>query len=72
MNRLPLDRILELPPAERVEIAQQIWGKRLRSPGDRPFDRGAEVELELRWLAFEQNPDEGEPWEDVKRLLLSE
>lgn len=30
------------------------------------------VELERRWRAFEQNPDEGEPWEDVKRSLLSE
>ena len=29
-------------------------------------------ELERRWRAFEQNPDEGEPWEDVKRSLLSE
>ena len=28
-------------------------------------------ELERRWLAFERNPDEGEPWEDVKRSLLT-
>ena len=24
-------------------------------------------ELERRWHAFERNPDEGEPWEDVNR-----
>jgi putative addiction module component (TIGR02574 family) len=29
-------------------------------------------ELERRWRAFEQHPDEGEPWEDVKRALLDE
>jgi hypothetical protein len=29
-------------------------------------------ELERRWQAFERNPDEGEPWEDAKRSLLSE
>jgi putative addiction module component (TIGR02574 family) len=29
-------------------------------------------ELERRWRAFEQHPDEGEPWEDVKRSLLEE
>lgn len=29
-------------------------------------------ELERRWQAFEKNPDEGEPWEDVKKSLLSE
>lgn len=29
-------------------------------------------ELERRWQAFELRPDEGEPWDAVKRSLLEE
>lgn len=29
-------------------------------------------ELERRWKALQQNPDDGEPWDDVKRSLISE
>jgi putative addiction module component (TIGR02574 family) len=30
------------------------------------------AELERRWLAFHENPDEGESWDAVKRSLLRE
>jgi putative addiction module component (TIGR02574 family) len=43
---------------------------------DLPAAQGVEIaqkiELERRWKAFEQSPDEGEPWDEVKRSLLSE
>lgn len=35
-------------------------------------DRAQKGELERRWLAFQKNPDEGEPWDDVKQSLLDE
>ena len=72
MGRVPLDDILDLPAAERVEIAQLIWESVLDSPETVSLTQGQRDELERRWRAFEQNPDEGEPWEDVKRSLLSE
>jgi len=37
-----------------------------------PLTEAQRVELERRWRAFELSPDEGEPWDDVKRSLLSE
>jgi putative addiction module component (TIGR02574 family) len=72
MSRVRLDQILELPAAERVEIAQQIWESVFEHPEAVLLTNGQKEELERRWRAFEQNPDEGEPWEDVKRSLLSE
>lgn len=72
MTRLPLDRIFELPPAERVEIAQQIWESVFDHPETVPLTEAQRVELERRWSALERSPDEGEPWDDVKRSLLSE
>jgi putative addiction module component (TIGR02574 family) len=35
-----------------------------------PLGRAQQDELERRWLAFELTPDDGEPWEEVKRSLL--
>ena len=72
MSRVPLDRILELPATDRVEIAQLIWESVFEHPETVPLTKAQKDELERRWRAFEQNPDEGEPWDEVKRSLLSE
>ena len=72
MSRVSLDAILELPAAERVEIAQQIWESVFEHPETIVLTEAQKEELERRWQAFEANPDEGEPWEDVKRSLLNE
>ena len=72
MNRVPLDQILELPATDRVEIAQLIWDSVFEHPEAVPLTKAQKDELERRWRAFEQTPDEGEPWDDVKRSLLSE
>ena len=72
MSRVPLEEILDLPAAERVEIAQQIWESVVDDPEAVVLTQPQKEELERRWRAFEQNPDEGERWEDVKKSLLSE
>ena len=72
MSRVSLDAILELPAAERVELAQQIWESVFEHPEAVVLTGAQKEELERRWQAFEANSDEGEPWEDVKRSLLSE
>jgi putative addiction module component (TIGR02574 family) len=72
MSRSPLDQILQLPTAERVEIAQEIWESVFEHPEGVLLTNAQKEELERRWQGFEQNPDEGEPWDDVRRSLLSE
>ena len=72
MSRVPIDQILELPPDERVELAQQILESVYEHPDNVPLTMAQKEELERRWIAFQQHPDEGEPWEDVKASLLEE
>lgn len=67
-----LDEILELPATDRVRIAQLLWDSVSEHPEAISLTPAQKEELERRWRAFEQNPDEGETWEDVKRTLLSE
>lgn len=72
MTRVSLDEILDLPAEQRVEIAQQIWESVVEHPGAIALTEAQKKELERRWNAFEQNPDEGEPWETVRDALLRE
>lgn len=72
MSRVPLDQILELPATDRVEIAQQIWESVVDHPEAIPLTQAQKDELDRRWRAFEQNPNEGESWDEVKQSLLSE
>lgn len=72
MSRAPIDEILDLPTAERVEIVQEIWESIVTRPESVPLTVAQREELERRWRDFQVNPDEGEPWEDVKQSLLNE
>lgn len=72
MSRAFIDQILDLPPAKRVELAQQIWESVFEQQEAVPLTTAQRDELERRWQAFQQNPDEGESWEEVKKSLLSE
>jgi putative addiction module component (TIGR02574 family) len=72
MSRVPIDHILELPTAERVAIVQEIWESMLEHPNDVEITAAQREELERRWVDLQQNPDEGESWNDVKKSLLNE
>jgi putative addiction module component (TIGR02574 family) len=69
MSRVPLDQILDLPASERVELAQQIWESVVDHPEGLALTPAQRDELERRWQALQQDPDEGEPWETVKAAL---
>lgn len=72
MSRAAVNQILELPPAERVAIVQEIWESMVVSPEEVAVTAVQREELERRWLSFQLNPDEGESWDEVKKSLRSE
>jgi putative addiction module component (TIGR02574 family) len=72
MSRVPIDHILELPTAERVAIVQEIWESMLEHPENVEITAAQREELERRWVDLQQNPDDGESWEDVKKSLQNE
>jgi putative addiction module component (TIGR02574 family) len=72
MSRVSIDHILELPTAERVAIVQEIWESMLEHPDDVEISAAQREELERRWMDLQQNPDDGESWEDVKKSLQNE
>jgi putative addiction module component (TIGR02574 family) len=72
MSHVPIDQIFDLPVTERVELAQQIWESVHDNPDAVSLTTAQREELERRWVAFQEDPDEGEPWEIVRDALLRE
>ncbi|HEX8152103.1 MAG TPA: addiction module protein [Thermoanaerobaculia bacterium] len=72
MARVSIDHILELPIEERVEIVNRIWASVTVNPEAVALTPSQCEELDRRWKSLQDDPDEGEPWEDVKRSLLDE
>jgi putative addiction module component (TIGR02574 family) len=72
MSHVPIDHILELPTEERVAIVQEIWESMLEHPDSVEITAAQREELELCWVELQQNPDDGESWEDVKKSLQNE
>lgn len=57
-----------LSSAEKIELVQDLWD----SIGDEQYDLtdDQKIELERRLQDFNENPNTGIPWEDVKKNLL--
>jgi len=71
MSRVPPE-IFELPIAERIELAQELWDSVLEHPEALPLTQAQKDELDHRWRAFEAHPDAGQSWEALKKSLLNE
>jgi putative addiction module component (TIGR02574 family) len=67
-----INHILELPAADRVAIVQEIWDSILEDPEQIEISTVQREELERRWIDLQQNPDDGEDWDDVKKSLRDE
>ncbi len=57
------------PVEDQVQLAQQLWN-RLEDQGYEPELTGVQMaELDRRLADYEQNPDAGSSWEEVKSRL---
>ena len=62
----------QLTPAERLELAQDLWDSVDDAVGTDvlPLTPELTAELERRLADFEANPNDAVPWEQVKRDIL--
>ena len=68
----PLSQLLNLPAADRAELAIALWESLAEE------DRGEELaltdeqraELDRRWAEHQEHPDTAIPWSEVRRKLL--
>ena len=70
MNKSLLKELLELSPAERIELAEDLWDS--IEPGDLPPLTVEQIkECERRYAEHIRDPGSGSKWEDVKARLLA-
>jgi putative addiction module component (TIGR02574 family) len=65
--------LMVLPPNDRIDIAQALWGSLRDSEIDAgcPLTNEQIAELERRIEDDLRNPDAGIPWEEARRELLA-
>jgi putative addiction module component (TIGR02574 family) len=70
MNRFRLSDVLELPLSERLKLVEAIWDSIAEAPDALQLSEEEHAELDRRLREYENNPDEGSPWSEVKERIL--
>ena len=68
MRRELLAELLELPPAERLELAEHLWDS-LDADDLPPLTDDQVAELRRRIAEYRRDPSKGAPWEEVRERL---
>ena len=58
-------------PEQRIAFVQQLWDRIAENPSDVPVPESHIQLLKQRLKDYEDNPEQGRPWEEVKKELLS-
>lgn len=69
MRKISLPDFLELSPAERIQLAQDIWDSVGEVPEAVDLTEADKQELSRRLAEHRTNPESGIPWNDVKRRI---
>lgn len=69
MATIPLSDLLKLTPAERIQLAQDLWDSIPEDAGSAPLPPEEIAELELRLAAHDADPSSAVSYEDVRARL---
>jgi putative addiction module component (TIGR02574 family) len=70
MNKSLLKELLELTPAERIELAQDLWDS-IEPQEMPPLTDEQKQEFERRYAEHVRDPESASKWDDVKKRLLA-
>jgi putative addiction module component (TIGR02574 family) len=66
-----LAELLELPPAERLQLVEAIWDSLVEVPEAVPLTDELREELDRRLTAYYADPSSARPWSEIKAELFS-
>jgi putative addiction module component (TIGR02574 family) len=70
MPRVTVSELLHLGLAESIQLAEDRWDSFAAHPGLVETSPELLAELERRLAELDENPETGEPWDQVKVRLL--
>lgn len=59
-----------MPVQQRIQLVEDIWDSIAEMPEAVEIPKWHKQELEKRLEAYHANPDEGSPWQEVKKRIL--
>jgi putative addiction module component (TIGR02574 family) len=62
--------VLELSPAERILLVEEIWDTLASDPESVPLTDAQKRELDARLEAYYADPKAGSSWDEVKARIL--
>lgn len=60
------DELRKLPLAERLQLVEELWESIARDSDQLTLTKAQADELDRRFADYEQNPEQGVSWEDVR------
>lgn len=70
MPRVTVSELLHLSPAERIQLAEDLWDSVAAHPEQVEIPAEQLAELERRLAELDENPEAGESWDQLKARLL--
>jgi putative addiction module component (TIGR02574 family) len=68
MNKALWNELMKLSPAERIQLAQDLWDS-ITPEEMPPLTPGQIEEMERRLAEHEKDPERAVPWEEVRARL---
>ena len=69
MSRLAKEDILNMSVTERIQLVEDIWDSIAEVPEAISLTDTQKRELDHRLDAYRKNPNEGSPWEEVRKRI---
>ena len=70
MKSISASEIASMPIQQRIQLVEDIWDSIAEMPDAVEVPEWHKQELEKRLEAYHSNPNEGAPWQDVKKRIL--
>ena len=68
----PLFDFTHLSPAERIQLAEDLWDSLPQESETPELTPAQRAELDRRLAEYERDPTAGEPWEAVRARVLKD
>lgn len=68
----PLFDFTHLSPAERIQLAEDLWDSLPQESELPELSAAQRAELDRRLAEYEGNPTDGEPWDTVRAMLTKD
>jgi putative addiction module component (TIGR02574 family) len=69
MSSVPIEDLLKLSVAERIQLVEDLWDSIAADPEGLPLTEAQKEELDRRLEEHEADPDSAIPWAEVRERL---